>query len=54
MIRAVALAIMLGALVSSVAAYIISSPGWRTATAPPFGVAVRPAETAATTEPWPI
>jgi tetratricopeptide (TPR) repeat protein len=54
MIRAVALAIMLGVLVSGVAAYTISSPGWRTATAPPFGAAVRPADTAAITEPWPI
>ena len=54
MIRAVALAIMLGVLVSGVAAYTISSPGWRTATAPPFGAAVTPAETAATAEAWPI
>ena len=54
MIRAVALAIMLGVLVSGVVAYTISSPGWRTATAPPFGAAARPADTAATTEPWPI
>ena len=54
MIRAVALAIMLGVLVSGVAAYTISSPSWRTATAPPLGAAVTPAETAATAEAWPI
>ena len=35
MIRAVALAIMLGVLVSGVAAYTISSPGRRTATTMP-------------------
>jgi len=54
MIRAVALAIMLGVLVSGVAAYTISSSGWRIATAPPFGVAVRPAEPSATADAWPI
>lgn len=52
MIRAVAMAIMLGVLVSGVAAYVISSPGSRVATAPPFGAAVRPAETAAAVESW--
>jgi tetratricopeptide (TPR) repeat protein len=54
MIRAVALAMMLGVLVSGVVAYTIRSPGWRTATAPPFGAAVRPAEPTATAEAWPI
>jgi tetratricopeptide (TPR) repeat protein len=54
MIRAVALAMMLGVLVSGVAAYTISSSGWRTATAPPFGVVVRPAEPSATADAWPI
>ena len=54
MIRAVALAIMLGVLVSGVAAYTISSPSRRTATAPPSGAAVTPAETATTAEAWPI
>jgi len=54
MIRAVALAILLGVLVSGVTAYTIGSPGWRTATVPPFGAAVSPAETAATAEAWPI
>jgi hypothetical protein len=53
MVRAVAMAIMLGVFVSGVAAYVVSSPDLRTATAPPFGAAVRPAETSAT-EPWPI
>jgi Flp pilus assembly protein TadD len=37
-----------------VAAYTISSPGWRTATAPPFGAALRSAEPIATGEAWPI
>jgi tetratricopeptide (TPR) repeat protein len=55
MIRAVALAIMLGVLVSGVAAYTISSPGWRVATTMPLvGGRDRPAETAATAEAWPI
>ncbi|NOJ42948.1 tetratricopeptide repeat protein [Bradyrhizobium australiense] len=54
MIRAVALAIMLGVLVSGVAAHIVSWPGWRTATVPPFGAAVTPAEPTATTDAWPI
>jgi len=54
MIRAVALAIMLGVLVSGAVAYTIGAPGWRTATAPPFGAAARPAETAGTTEAWRI
>ena len=55
MIRAVALAMMLGVLVSGVAAYTISSPGWRTATTIPLvGGRDRPAETAATAEAWPI
>jgi tetratricopeptide (TPR) repeat protein len=55
MIRAVALAIMLGVLVSGVAAYTISSPGWRAATTMPLvGGRDRPAETAATAEAWPI
>ena len=54
MIRAVALAIMLGVLVSGVAAYTLRSPGWRTTTAPPFAVAVRPAEPTAAADAWPI
>jgi tetratricopeptide (TPR) repeat protein len=54
MIRAVALAIMLGVLVSGMAAYTISSPGWRTATAPPFSAAVTPVESTTTGEAWPI
>ena len=53
MIRAVALAAMLGVLVSGVAAYTISSPGWRTGIAP-FGAAVRPAEPTAIVDAWPI
>ena len=55
MIRAVALAMMLGVLVSGVAAYTISSPGWRTATTMPLvGGRDRPAQTTATAEAWPI
>ena len=54
MIRAVALAIVLGVLASGLAAYTISSPGSWTATAPPFGAAVRPAEPTAMAEAWPI
>ena len=54
MIRAVALAIMLGVLLSGVSAYLISLPGWRTASVPRFGTAVTPAETVATAEAWPI
>jgi len=53
MIRAVALAAVLGVLVSGVAAYTISSPGWRTGTVP-FGAAVRPAEPTAIADAWPI
>jgi Flp pilus assembly protein TadD len=54
MIRSISLAIMLGVLVSGVAAYTISSPGRRTATAPSYAVAVRQAEPTATAEAWPI
>jgi tetratricopeptide (TPR) repeat protein len=54
MIRSVALVIMLGVLVSGVAVYAISSPGWRTATISLVGGGGRPAETAATAEAWPI
>ncbi|MBR1156905.1 tetratricopeptide repeat protein [Bradyrhizobium sp. JYMT SZCCT0428] len=53
MIRAVALATMLGALAVSVAVYTIGSPGWRNAT-PQLGGLDRRAETAITTEAWPI
>ena len=54
MIRSVALAIMLGVLVSGVVAYSINSPGWRTPTTPPSGGLERRAETANTAEAWPI
>ena len=54
MIRSVALAIMLGVLVSGVAAYTINSSGWRTPTTPPSGGLERRAETATTAEAWPI
>jgi Flp pilus assembly protein TadD len=54
MIRAVALAIMLGLLVSGMTTFFISSPGWRTTTTQPFVAAVSPTETAAAGEAWPI
>jgi Flp pilus assembly protein TadD len=54
MIRSVALAIMLGVLVSGVAAYTINSPGWRAPTTPPSGGLERRTETAMTAEAWPI
>jgi tetratricopeptide (TPR) repeat protein len=54
MIRSIALAIMFGALVVSVAAYTISAPGWQDAIAPWFGGSDRRAETAITPEDWPI
>jgi tetratricopeptide (TPR) repeat protein len=55
MIRAVALAMMLGVLVSGVAAYTISSPGWRAATTVPLvGGRDLPAEAVSTAEAWPI
>jgi tetratricopeptide (TPR) repeat protein len=50
MIRAVALAAMLGALVASVAVYTISPPGWRNGITPQFGGLDRRDET----EAWPI
>jgi tetratricopeptide (TPR) repeat protein len=54
MIRAIALAAMLGALVASVAAYAISSPEWRNVMRPLFGGLDRRAETAIPAEEWPI
>jgi tetratricopeptide (TPR) repeat protein len=50
MIRAVALATMLGALVASVAVYTISAPGWRNGITPQFGGLDSRDET----EAWPI
>jgi len=54
MIRAIALATMLGALVAGVAAYTITSPGWRNGIAPQFGGLDRRGETAIAAEAWPI
>jgi tetratricopeptide (TPR) repeat protein len=54
MIRTIALATMLGALVASVAAYTIGSPGRLNVMMPLFGWLDRRAETAITTEQWPI
>jgi hypothetical protein len=47
MIRAIALAAMLGALVAGVAVYAISPPGWRNGITPLFGGLDRGAETVA-------
>jgi tetratricopeptide (TPR) repeat protein len=54
MIRAIALATMLGALVASVAVYAISPPGWRNGITPLFGKLDRGTETAITPEAWTI
>jgi tetratricopeptide (TPR) repeat protein len=54
MIRAIALAATLGALVASVAVYTISSPRWRDGKTPPFGELDHRAETVVTPEAWPI
>jgi tetratricopeptide (TPR) repeat protein len=54
MIRAIALATTLGALVASVAVYTTSPPGWRGAMTPLPGGLDRRAETAITPEDWPI
>jgi tetratricopeptide (TPR) repeat protein len=54
MIRATALAMMLGALVASMAVYTISQPEWRDVITPLFGVLDRGAETTITHEDWPI
>jgi tetratricopeptide (TPR) repeat protein len=54
MIRAIALATMLGALVASVAVYTTSRPGWRNGIAPLLGGLDRGAETAIMPENWPI
>jgi tetratricopeptide (TPR) repeat protein len=54
MIRAVALAAMLGALVAGVAVYTLSSPGWRNGITSVFGGLDGRAEIAITVEEWPI
>jgi Flp pilus assembly protein TadD len=54
MIRAIALATVLGALVASVAMYAISPPGWRNRITPLFGGLDRGAERATMPEDWPI
>ena len=54
MIRAIVLATVLGALVASVAAYTISSTGWRNVITPLFGGLDRGAKTAIAPEDWPI
>jgi tetratricopeptide (TPR) repeat protein len=54
MIRAIALATMLGALVASVAVYTISPPGWRKVITPLLDGVDRSAKTAITPEDWPI
>src|SRR4030088_1732112 len=54
MIRAIALAIMFGALSAGAAVYAISPPGWRSVITPLFGGLDRGAKTAITPEDWPI
>src|SRR4051812_15417438 len=54
MIRSVVWAIMLGVLVSGLAAYTLNSPALRTPTTPPPGGLERRAEAAPTAEAWPI
>ena len=54
MIRAIALATMLGALVASVAVYTIGPTGWRNVITPLFGGLDRGAKTAIAPEDWPI
>ena len=55
MVRAVALATVLGALIGSVAVYAISPPGWRNGIRPLFGgLEERGAERATIPEGWPI
>lgn len=54
MIRAVALAAMLGAVVGSVAVYTITPHGWRDVLTPLFGGFGRGVETAVIAEDWPI
>lgn len=54
MVRAIALATVLGVLVASVAVYAISPLGWRSGIAPLFAGLDRGANTAITPEDWPI
>jgi tetratricopeptide (TPR) repeat protein len=54
MIRASALAIVLGALIASMAVDTISPLGWRDVVTPLFGGLDRGTETAITPEAWPI
>jgi tetratricopeptide (TPR) repeat protein len=55
MIRAIALATVLGALIGSVAVYAISPPAWRNGIRPLFGgLEERGAERATIPEGWPI
>jgi tetratricopeptide (TPR) repeat protein len=54
MIRAIALATMLGALVASVAVYTKRPSEWRNVIEPLFGELDRRVETAITPEAWPI
>ena len=54
MIRAIASATMLGALVAGVAVYAISPPGWRNGITPLFGAPDGGAKTAIMAEDWPI
>jgi tetratricopeptide (TPR) repeat protein len=54
MIRSIALAATLGALVAGIAAYTIGHPGWQRAIAPRSGEPDRSTETSIAPENWPI
>ena len=54
MIRSIALAAILGALVAGVAAYTISPSLWRTAMAPPIGGLEQASNTKPASDDWPI
>src|SRR3981189_48867 len=54
MIRAIALAIMFGALSAGAAVYAVSPPGWRDVIAPLFGGPDHEAVTAIAPDDWPI
>ena len=54
MIRVIALATVLGALVASVVVYAITPPGWWNVTTPLLGESDRAANTAITPGDWPI
>jgi tetratricopeptide (TPR) repeat protein len=54
MVRSVALAAVLGALIAAGAAYAVSQPAWRNFVASWFGAPVQPHEATLATQDWPI